>query len=206
MVQVKYGEWMEQGFQLFRQNFVLLSLASLIALIIGAASAGILAGPMAAGLVWIALRLLDEPGIKRDISNVFRGFDYFLDSMLFFLIWGSITAVVCFVVSFFPCIGPLAAFFVVYTAQALLMFGLFLIVDKGMGFKEASSESYRRVSENFWHFLSFSAITGLIGSLGMLLCFIGLALSIPIQACMLTAAYRDIYGGKQRKELGLADQ
>ena len=202
MGDLTYGRWLDAGFSLFRRNAAILILAGLIAVLLSAATAGILAGPMTAGMILITLSLLDKPEQKVEVGLLLRGFNYFLDSLLFFLIWGTATGLVCLFVSRFPCIGPLAALFVLYVAQALLMFGMFLIVDKGLSFKDASWESYRRVAPDFWSFLSFSAIASIIGSLGAILCGVGVVLTLPIQACMLTVAYRDVFGREGGQDRG----
>ncbi|RJR24902.1 MAG: hypothetical protein C4582_03865 [Desulfobacteraceae bacterium] len=193
MAEVRYGKWFEEGLNLFKKNAGILILATLIAVILSGATAGILAGPMIAGMILITLSLLDKPNEKVEVGHLFRGFQFFLDSLLFFFVWGIATVICGLLVSFFPCVGQLAALFIVYVAQALLMFGMFLIVERGMNFWEASAESYRAVRTNFWHFLSFSAVAGLIGSIGLIACGIGVVLTLPIQACLITVAYRDVF-------------
>ncbi|NCO59507.1 MAG: hypothetical protein COZ70_07105 [Deltaproteobacteria bacterium CG_4_8_14_3_um_filter_51_11] len=193
MTEVKYGKWFEDGFSLFKKNAPFLILATLIAVILSAATAGILAGPMIAGMIMITLRLFDGPGEKAELGLLMKGFQFFLDSLLFVFVWGIATIIAGAVVSFFPCVGQLAAIFIAYVAQALLIFGMFLIVDRGMGFWQASAQSYQVARSNFWHFLSFSAIASLIGTVGLVLCAIGVVVTLPIQACILTVAYRDIF-------------
>jgi uncharacterized membrane protein len=92
-------------------------------------------------------------------------------------------------------VGQLAAIFVVYAAQAFLMFGLFLIVDENMDFWPASMESVNKVKTNFWPFLALSVVSSIIGSVGAILCGIGIVVTFPIQACILTVAYREIFSG-----------
>jgi hypothetical protein len=200
---LRYGRWLEEGFYLFKRNAGVLILSSLIAVILSVATAGILAGPMTAGMILITLSLLDSPEQKVDVGLLLKGFNYFVDSFLFFLVWGVATGIACLFISRFPCLGHLAAIFVIYVAQALLMFGPFLIVDRGMGFKDASSESYRRVSADFWHFLSFSAIASIVGTIGAIFCGIGVILTLPIQACIVTVAYRDVF---ERVRVGGRDE
>jgi len=71
---VKFGEWIEAGFSLYRDNFVVLVLASLIAIILSAVTMGILSGPMFAGLVLIILSCLDKKEPKAEIGDIFKGF------------------------------------------------------------------------------------------------------------------------------------
>ena len=193
-VQVKFGEWMENGFNLYKNNFVTLVLASLVAGVLSVVTMFILAGPMFAGFLLITIALFDKQEPKPEVGDLFKGFDFFLNSFLFVFVWGIALIIVSFLLGLVPCVGQLAALFVVYAAQAFLMFGLFLIVDKNMEFWPASMESVNKVKTNFWPFLALSIVSSIIGSIGAIACGIGVVVTFPIQACILTVAYRDIFG------------
>lgn len=111
------------------------------------------------------------------------------------VIWGLAILIGSFILSLFPVIGQLLSLFLVYAAQAFLMFGLFLIVDKHMNFWPASQQSIQTVKTNFWPFLGLSAIASIIGSIGAIAFGIGIVLTIPIQVCILTVAYEEIFVG-----------
>ena len=194
-VEVKFGEWIENGFNLYKNNFGILVLASLIAVVLSAVTVGILAGPMFAGMLLITLGLFDKQEPRPEVGDVFKGFGYFLQSFLFVIVWGIALLIVSFLLALVPCVGQLAALFVVYAAQAFLMFGLFLIVDEGMEFWPASMESINKVKTNFWPFLALSIVSGIIGGIGAILCGIGVVITLPIQATILTVAYREIFSG-----------
>jgi hypothetical protein len=192
--QVKLGEWIEAGFNLYKNNFTTLVLAALIALVLSTVSIGILTGPMIAGLIIIALQLLRKTEPKPEAGAVFKGFSYFLNSFLFTIIWGIAILIGSLVVGWFPIIGQLLSLFLVYAAQAFLMFGLYLIVDKQMDFWPASQLSIQTVKTNFWPFFGLAAIASIIGSIGALAFGIGVVLTIPIQICILAVAYQEIFG------------
>ena len=192
-IEVKFGEWMEKGFNLYKENIATLILASAVAILLSAATVGILAGPMLAGVFLITLGFFDKTDPKPETGSLFKGFNYFLNSFLFVIVWGAAIILALFILSFLPCIGQLASVFVAYAAQAFLMFGLLLIVDKHMEFWAASMESFNKVKTNFWPFLGFSVVTSIIGSIGAIACGIGVVVTAPIQACILTVAYRDIF-------------
>jgi hypothetical protein len=193
-VDVKFGKWIEEGFNLYKNNFGTLVLASIIALVLTIVTIGILTGPMLAGLAIITLRLLRKEHPEPDAGKVFRGFDYFLNAFLFMLIWVIAILVGSFILQIFPVVGQLLSLFFVYAAQAFLMFGIFLIVDKQMNFWPASMESIQTVKTNFWPFLGLSTVASIIGSLGGIALGIGIVLTIPIQACILAVAYGDVFG------------
>ena len=109
--------------------------------------------------------------------------------------WGLAILIGSFILSLFPVIGQLLSLFLAYTAQAFLMFGLFLIVDKQMNFWPASQLSIQTVKTNFWPFLGLSAIASIIGSIGAIAFGIGIVLTVPIQVCILAVAYEEIFIG-----------
>ena len=193
-VQVKFGEWIEDGFNLYKENFKTLILASIFVVVISAVTAGILAGPMLAGLALVILELRDKKEPKPEAGKVFKGFDYFVHSFLFVVVWGIGILIASMIVGVIPVIGQLASLFIAYAAQAFLMFGLFLIVDRQMEFWPASQQSINAVKTNFWPFFGLSAVAGFIGSIGALAFGIGIVFTLPIQGCILTVAYRDVFG------------
>jgi uncharacterized membrane protein len=197
-VDVKFGEWIEGGFNLYKNNFGTLVLAAVIALVLSVVTVGILTGPMIAGLVIITLQLSRKEYPKPDVGKVFRGFDYFLNSFLFVVIWGIAILVGSFILAVFPCIGQLFSLLFAYAAQTFLMFGIFLIVDKQMNFWPASIESIQTVKTNFWPFFGLSVVASIIGSIGAIAFGIGIVLTIPIQACILAVAYRDVFNEAKR--------
>jgi len=193
-VQVKFGDWIENGFNLYKANFGPLVLASVFVVVIGTITAGILAGPMLAGLALVTLQLLDKKEPRPEAGKVFKGFDYFLNSFLFVLIWGIGILIGSVILGVIPVLGQLASIAFVYAAQAFLMFGIFLIVDRQMQWLPASTESINIVKTNFWPFFGLSAVAGTIGSIGAIACGIGIVFTIPIQGCILAVAYREVFG------------
>ena len=194
-VQVRFSQWIEEGFNLYKDNFKTLVLAAIFVVVLSSVTAFILAGPMLAGLVWITLELRDKKTPKPEAGSVFRGFDYFVQAFLFIAGWGIAILIATVIIGAFPVIGQLASLFVAYGAQAFLMFGLFLIVDKKMDFWSASQESINTVKANFWPFFGLSAIASIIGSIGAIAFGIGIVLTVPIQVCILAVAYEEIFVG-----------
>jgi uncharacterized membrane protein len=197
-VDVKFGEWIQQGFELYMANIGVWIVASLLVFVISHATAGILAGPMLAGLIWMALAQIDKKDVKPQIGDIFKGFDYFLQAFLFFLIWAIIGGAVFSVLAvlFFFCIGigVLLGILALIVIETCLMFGLFLIVDKKMEFWPASMLSLNVVKPNFFPFLGLLVVAMLIGHVGAIACGIGVIITMPIMVCILAVAYRNVFG------------
>ena len=192
-VDVKFSEWIQQGWELYKANIVVWIVASLLTIVISLATLGILSGPMMAGLAWMALMLVDQKEPKPQIGDVFRGFDYFLQSFLFFLVWGVIMLVIS-AISLIPCIGSLVVIAVSLVLHTILMFGLFLIVDRKMEFWPASMLSLNVVKPNFFPFLGLLVVAVLIGHIGVIACGIGIIVTMPLTVCILAVAYRNVFG------------
>jgi len=191
--QVRFSQWIEEGFNLYKDNFKTLVLAAIFVVVISTVTAFILAGPMLAGLALLILGLRDKKEPKPEAGMVFKGFDYFVPAFLFIAVWGIGILSASFILGVIPLIGQLASLFIAYCAQAFLMFGLFLIVDKKMEFWPASQQSINTVKANFWPFFGLSIVAGFIGSIGAIAFGIGVVFTIPIQGCILTVAYREVY-------------
>lgn len=194
-VQVKFGEWIENGFDLYKANFGILVLVSLIAGALSTVTLGVLAGPMMGGIILITLALFDKKEPKPEVGDLFKGFNYFLQTFLFVLVWGVAFLIASFILNMVPCVGQLASICLVFAAEAFLMFALFLIIDKEMDFWPASMESFNKVKTNFWPFLALAVVASIIGAIGTIACVIGAVFTLPIQLCILTVAYREVFGG-----------
>jgi uncharacterized membrane protein len=76
----------------------------------------------------------------------------------------------------------------------LVMFGLFLIVDRKMNFWPASLASINLVKTNFFPFAGLLIVAMVLGCVGTLACGIGVIITLPIGACIIAVAYRDLFG------------
>ncbi len=164
--QVKFSQWIEEGFILYKENFKTLVLATIFVVVISTVTALILTGPMLAGLALVTLGLRDKKEPKPEAGMVFKGFDYFVPAFLYIAVWGIGILTASMILGIIPLIGQLASLFVAYGSQAFLMFGLFLIVDRKMEFWPASQESINTVKANFWPLFGLSIVAGFIGSIG----------------------------------------
>ncbi len=193
----KFGDWIKEGFDLYKNNLGMLVVAFLIALILSIVTGGILLGPMSAGLIVIVLKLIREEPPPPEIGEVFNGFQFFLPSFLFVLVWGLLSAIIIMILMVIPCVGPLLnlAFFLLVGTN--LMFALFLIVDQKMDFWTASKTSFTLVQPSFFPFLGLFFVAGILGQIGSVACGVGIVLTMPLYYTILGVAYRDVFAASE---------
>jgi uncharacterized membrane protein len=193
-ITAKYGDWIQAGFNLYKENFVTLVISSLIAFVLSFVSFFILAGPLIAGLTIIGLGCLDKKEPKPEIGNLFDGFQFFLDSFLFVVVWGAVLIGISLLLGLILCAGQILSVFISITIGTLLLFGMLLIVDRKMSFWPASLESINFVKNNFLPFAGLMIISSAIGYVGILACGVGVIITMPLAICIPAVAYRDLFG------------
>lgn len=196
--EVRFSDWIERGFELFKAHAGLLIVVNLLAAIISLLTLGILAGPMSAGVVLVTLALLDRREPKPEAGMVFKGFDFFLPSFLFFLVFTVGLVLAGFLLSSIPCLGSLLSLALSLAVATFTAFGQFLIVDRKMDFWAAATASYNMIKGNFWPFLGFVVVLSLIVQVGAMLCCVGLLVTLPLYWCMLAVAFRDVFGTPEK--------
>ncbi len=192
-MQTKIGDWIRQGWELYKANLDVLLVASLLAVLLSIVSVGILGGPMMAGMAWIALALLDKKTPKPQNGDVFRGFDFFLPSFLLFLAGGVALVIVCSILSFVFCVGHLLAILISLVVHSFMILAVFLIVDRRMDALAASKALADVIKPAVLPLLGFMVATALVGALGFMACGVGVFLTMPLAVCVLAVAYRDLF-------------
>jgi membrane-anchored glycerophosphoryl diester phosphodiesterase (GDPDase) len=66
-----------------------------------------------------------------------------------------------------------------------------LVADRGYDVYSAWNESWRASKVRFWELLLLNFLAGLIGGLGLYLCYVGVIFSLPIYFLVIAAAYED---------------
>lgn len=140
---------------------------SLLIGIVGGATAGLLTGPMMVGYMRMIKR--EDEGHKAEIADVFKGFDDFVPALLAVLL-SSIIVGIGFMLCFIP--GLLI--------MALVPVATYLVaVGEKDGIK-AISRAWDAVKANLLSAFFCGLILAIVGSLGALLCGVGIILTLPI--------------------------
>ena len=182
---VDVGGWISEAFELYKANFALLCVATLVAGLLSVFTCGVLAGAMWAGLTMIILRIARKEQPVPQIGDVFKGFDFFLQALLLFLV----IAVVCAAVSRVPMLGFVAPTLLF----PLVMFAMTLIVDKKMEFWPAIMASFEKAKTEYVPLLVLTLLASLISAAGLILCGIGVILTAPFGGIVAVVAYRHLF-------------
>jgi len=184
-----FGKEMSNGFNLFKENMGLLILSSFLASLLGILTCTVLMGPLYIGMLLIIARLIKKDGSTPQVGDLFKGFDFFLNSFLFWLIF-----IVCnTVLAFIPVIGTLLSM----ALGTLLWWGFMFIAYENLSAIDALKKVINETtSGNFFNQLLFALVANLIAGAGILLCGVGALFTMPISYCMMVCCYQATYGNK----------
>ena len=210
------------GWELIKNQYWLFFGMTLVGILIGGAVPIILMGPMMCGLNLAFFKT--RRGEPIEFGTLFKGFDYFGQSVIaavlhtILVIVIVVPAYILFYVFMFVSIAASssgggdpnpAAFFGV-----MAMFGLFwlvvvtiiiiisigfifvypLIVDRKLSAIDAIKLSFRAALSNFWRLLGMVLLTSLMSVVGVLACYVGAFLVMPISYAAIAKAYEQVFG------------
>ncbi|HEV2883949.1 MAG TPA: hypothetical protein VGW36_03770 [Pyrinomonadaceae bacterium] len=213
-------ECLKAGWALIKDQYWLFVGMTAVGLIIGSVvPLGILTGPMMCG-IYLAL-FNTRRGQPIEFATLFKGFDYFGDSVIATLIH-MIPIVVVFVPSYIlfyvgiflmmpqqgdepdpsfllGFFGFFAIFWLVIMVLLLVLSVVFtfaypLIVDRRMSGLNAVKLSIRAALANFWRLLGLLLLSGLMSFGGIFLCYVGVFLVLPISFAAIATAYEQVFG------------
>lgn len=186
---VDIGGWISEAFELYKANFALLCVATLVAALLTVFTCGILAGPMWAGLTLVILRTARKTEPAPQIGDIFKGFDFFLQA----LILAVIIAVAYTAGSSLPLVGYVANILI----QPLVMFAFCLLVDQKLEFWPALQGSFEKAKTDYVPLLVLSLLGTLISVAGAILCGVGVILTAPFNTILAVVAYRHLFEGAE---------
>ena len=209
------------GWELIRSQYWLFVGMTLVGVLIGSAVPIVLMGPMMCGLNLAFFKT--RRGEPIEFGTLFKGFDYFGQALIAALLHSIpiivivVPAYILFYVFMFVSMAaasssgdpnPAALFGV------MAMFGLFwlvvvaliiiisigfifvypLIVDRKLSAIDAIKLSFRAALANFWRLLGMVILTSLMTSVGVLACYVGAFLVMPIGYAAIAKAYEQVFG------------
>jgi hypothetical protein len=211
---------LKKGWNLIRDHYWLFFGMSFVAMFLGSfVPFGIILGPLMCGIYLSLFQL--RRGQRVEFANLFKGFDYFGESIIATLI--HYVPMVIIILPFYivlyggmflmmprqggePDPASFFGFFAVMLVVVLIMMVLILlisviftfsyplIVDRKVSGIDAVKLSARAALANFGPLLGLLLLNGLITVAGILLCFVGMYLAFPITFAAIAVAYEQVFG------------
>jgi len=191
VLEVRFTQWLQAGFELFINNAVLLLLCGLIAGLISSVTVGLLSGPMLAGLAWIILQLMKKQMASPVLNDLFRGFQYFKETLPVTLFFYAIS-LIGYILLALPFAGQLLFLVITGVAACLAALSIFHLVDARVKPVDSWRTWYSLFLVNWGPLLGFFILVALIQTLGIVALFVGWIVTLPLSMCILGAAYADI--------------
>lgn len=218
-IQIKPLERLSNGKALLGEQYMLFVGICLVSLLIASAVPfAILLGPMACGM---HLCFRDRAaGRKTKFDQLFKGFDYFMPSLIaslslmaasfivmmpmMFILFGAMFATIASVDSggggggsplLLLVMIPLVLLMSVLSMLLYIpfLFSYSLIVDQKMEGWNAVKTSWSGAKKNFWGLATMMFVYSLIGMVCAMACYIPFFFFIPLQLGAFYTAYRDIF-------------
>ena len=211
----------KQAFELVKGDYPLLLGVSVVGTLIGGAVPIILIGPMMCGVYMCFLARYR--GDEFEFELLFKGFDLFQPSLIASLIMTAVSmlvfvpfSIITFAVMFAsaaamqpeggqaaaPAIAALGLGFVllfvlllalIMTVGTFFIFTFPLIVDRKLSGTAAISVSAKTVWKNLAGSLGLMLIGAALALVGVLACYVGALLLMPISFAAMTIAYRKVF-------------
>ena len=218
---VRPVECLEAGFALIKDQYWLFVGISVVGILIASVvPLGILMGPMMCGIYLTLFQHMR--GGKIEFPMLFKGFDHFVESLiatlLYFIpiivllvpLYGFVVASIFFLTrhngATQPAPGTVALFVVGFSLFTLVIivasfavavmftFAYPLIVDRRLSGIEAVKLSIKAGLANFWGLVGLLLLNAVMGIVGMLLCYVGVFLVLPVNFAGNAIAYRQVFG------------
>ena len=215
---IKSVDCLKEGYELIKDQYWLFLGITLVGLLIGGAVPIVLIGPMMCGIHMCLLQKMRGEEVK--FETLFKGFDYFTPSLIasliqfvpvFFMI---IVVYILFFALFFGmaatqqsggdpglAFGLILIVFVIFLVvmvisallQAFFTFMYPLIVDKKLSGMDAVKTSINAVKVNFGGVFGLILLNFGLTMLGVLVCYVGAFLVLPITMASYSVAYRKVF-------------
>src|SRR5450432_3391891 len=175
------GAWVGAGWDLVKADMGNYVLIALVFLALNAMVPMILQGPLIAGFhVYCLKRLL---GRQAEFSDLFKGFNFFVPAL-----------VASLVIMLFTFAGGLLCFIPGLVVAAMYKFTYLFIVDKRLDFWPAMQASHAVAKNDYFGFTMFLLLMALVDLLGVLCCFVGIFITLPVTFAAITVAYQELVG------------
>ncbi|MFP3903383.1 MAG: hypothetical protein ACLFWB_03975 [Armatimonadota bacterium] len=187
---VKLGDWLSEGWEIVKEDWLTYGVAALLASLIGGITFGICAPPMAVGMFMMIDKKMK--GQQPAIGDVFGGFQKFGPSFVAAILVGLGVFVVVVVLNFIPIVGQIAGAILGFVVGGAMFYMFPLIADTDIGGVDAIKRSWEHTQPEIVMYSVTYLVYSLVAQLGVIACGIGIFVSWPIMLAAQMVAYRDV--------------
>src|SRR5262249_503387 len=189
---VDLGSWLSGGWQVYKENWALMSVATLLGSFLSLCTLGILAGPLLLGLFVMAFKTMrGEQPVMSDLFNWQGRFGHAFLAFLIFFVAHMALAGLGSARSAFPLL-PYAASPILAIMLSLTMPNL---IEQRSDVVNAVNDSVRTVFTPDWFkWWLVGLVMAAITAGGFFACGIGGLITLPWMICTAAVAYRDTFG------------
>ncbi len=214
---IKPVEVYKEAWEMIKGQFWTILAVTIVGMLIGSVVPIVLIGPMMCGIYLVLLQTYE--GRIVDFAQLFKGFDYFLPSLILAIIIMLPTLVLIFTI-YIPMIGiamagprmsetevmaaiigtfavVLVETIVMVCLHTLLIFSFPLIVDKKMSAVDAIKTSASAVWQNLSGVVGLFVVGFGVALVGYLMLCIGIYLVLPLIIAAHVVAYRKVFPAAQ---------
>lgn len=174
------SRWITEGWNLFLKdigNFALIGIFSTLFLSV----LPFIWGPVCAAMVFAAFRFNERGHVS--LGDYFEGYRFFLPAFLAGLLITLLTL-----------LGLILLIIPGLIVFSLYLFTFSYICHSDQDFWQAMGSSRRLASQDYFGFTMFALALILINFLGMLFFYVGLVFTLPVSACAVALAFRELHG------------
>jgi len=188
---IALGDWLAGGWQVYKENAALMSVATLLAAILGTVTIGILAGPMLMGLFRMAFKTLR--GERPEIGDLFNWQGRFVQAFLTFLIFALVHAGLTGLGN--NSLHGLLSLIVTPLLTVMLGLTMSSIAERGLDVARAINEVGRMIfTRDALMWWVAGLVFAAIGGGGFIACGVGVLVTLPWMISASAVAYRDVFG------------
>ena len=176
---INIGDAIKGACEILKKNFVLLCITTIITSVISSFTGTLLLGPMMMGMFVVCDNLVLSKTPKAEIGDLFKGFSFIVPGIILDIL-GDCGILICGVGTVITL--PIATW------------AMMRVVDTGMSVGDALKDSITFIlKEKNYSFILVFLLAGVLASLGAILCFVGIIVTLPLLFLIPACAYRQVY-------------
>jgi len=162
---------------------------------ISAITCGLLTGPLMVGMLLIARRLLKGDPDRPQAGDVFRGLDFFIQTLLLLVITAIAVLVLGRLLMSMGRIPIIIGWLIDLVVYAVVMWALVFVAYEKATAIDAIKKVFTLIkSGSFTVPLLFAMVAGFLGSLGLAVCVVGGFFTLPLTYCLMACCYDTLFG------------